>query len=302
MADCYPTTTQIVNPIDTRFEHVTLGVPDYNKFLTFTIVAGKRGQAPGELYWPRGVAIDEATHHILVANCYSNRVEIFSETGEYIYQLGVGELSRPWSIAIHGNSVYVCCWGNTISKFSLSDMRIVKKIGGMGSNNGQFRSPRKITTDPIGRVFIADTNNDRICVYDTNLDHLRNITYESMSGPYDVTISRDRIYVLCANSNPCLHVLTLEGDKLHSLITRGRGMGVLEPHFFCLDPLNNFVISDYENNSFRVFSPKGKLLHTIGREGHRPGIFNKPLGIAITPNRRLVSVLSDDNYGLLIFC
>ena len=130
--------------------------------------------------------------------------------------------------------------------------------------------------------------------------HLRNITHESMSGPCDVKVSRDRLYVLCLISNPCMYVLTLEGDKLHSLITCGEGMDVSRPVFFCLDPLNNFVISDYGSHSIRVFSPEGNLLHTIGRKGHQPGVFFHPRGVAVTPNR-LVCVSENENYGLQIF-
>ena len=67
-------------------------------------------------------------------------------------------------------------------------------------------------------------------------------------------------------------------------------MGVLQPYFFCFDPLNNFVLSDEESHSIRVFSPEGNLLHTIGREGHQPGMFYLTREVAITPNGRLVCV------------
>ena len=67
-------------------------------------------------------------------------------------------------------------------------------------------------------------------------------------------------------------------------------MDVLGPYFFCLDPLNNFVLSDYESHSIRVFSPEGNLLHTIRREGHQQGMFYRPVGVAVTPNGRLVCV------------
>ena len=122
-----------------------------------------------------------------------------------------------------------------------------------------------------------------------------------MSGPYDVKVSRDRLYVLCPDDNPCLLVLTLEGDKLHSLITCGQGMNVLWPDFFCLDPLNNFVLNDFDSHSIRVFFPEGNLLHTIGREGHQQGMFSVPAGVAVTPNGRLVCVSESKNFGLQIF-
>ena len=177
-------------------------------------------------------------------------------------------------------------------------MSLVRRVGGQGSNNGQFKYPRQPTTDPIGRVFIADRGNDRICIHDPDLNHFRNIMHMSISRPYDVKISHNRLYVLCPGSNSCMHVLTLEGDKLHSFITNGEGMNVLRPWFFCLDPLNIFVLSDRMSGSFLVLSPEGNLLHTIGREVHQ---FSNPTGVAITPNGRLVCVSDSKDYGLQIF-
>ena len=259
MAEHYPIAHPAVDHVE---HHITQYVLHYATCHTRVVATGKKGDDPGELNYPSAVAIHEETHQIFVANFWNDRVEIFSETGEFFHQLGVGQLSRPWGIAIHGDSVYVSCWGDhTVSKFSLTELCRVRRIGGNGSNNGQFDCPSQLATDPIGRVYIADRSNDRICIHDPDLNHLRNITVHSMSRPSDVKISRDRLYVLCPYANPCLHVLTLEGDKLHSLITCGEGMDVLWPEFFCLDPLNNFVLSDYDSHTIRVFSPEGNLLH-----------------------------------------
>ena len=71
-----------------------------------TVVTGKEGRAPGELNYPCGVAINEATNQIFVANYSNGRIEIFSETREYLNQLG-GELHNPWGIAIHENILFV---------------------------------------------------------------------------------------------------------------------------------------------------------------------------------------------------
>ena len=281
---------------------VPVNVPRYTTCHTSVVATGKKGRAPGELYRPEGVAIHEETHQIFVMNYGLDRVEIFSESGEFISQLGVGQLSHPSGIAIHGDSLYVSCDGDdTVSQFSLIEMYHVRRIGGKGSNNGQFDFPQQLTTDLIGRVFIADCGNNRICIHDPDLNHLRNITHQYMSQPYDVKVSRDCLYVLCPLNNPCMIVLTPEGDMLHSLTTYGEGMDVLRPYYFCLDSLNNFVLSDWKSNSICVFSPEGNLLHTIGREGHHPGMFSDLKGVTITPNGRLVCVSYNKNYGLQIF-
>ena len=202
-------------------------VPCYTTCHTPVVATGKEGTAPDELYWSPGVTIHEETHLIFVVNGYNDRVEIFFETEEFISQVDVGQLSNPYGIAIHGDSLYVSCEGDdTVSQFSLIEMCLVRRIGGKGSNNGQFDWPQQLTTDLIGRVFMADCSNDRICVHDPDLNHLRNITHPPLSRPEDIKVSSDCLYVLCPLSNPCMIVLTLEGDMLHSLIASGEGMDV----------------------------------------------------------------------------
>ena len=306
-----PAETQFKLQCDTRDLEVSISrlgeivpvvLPKYATFHLPTVATGKEGMAPGELKMPCAVAINEATKQIFVANFLSDRIEMFSETGEYLNQLSDGQLEGPWGIAIHGNSLYVSSsLSHSISKYSFTDFSLVKRVGKEGSNNGEFNCPRQLTTDPRGCVFIADSGNHRICVLDTELNHLRNITHQAMSRPYDVTVSHDRIYVLCPRNNPCMLVLSLEGDMLHSLISRGEGMDVLKPWFFCLDVNSNFVISDRGTHSIRIFSPAGDLLHSIGREGHQRGMFYDPRGIAIDANGRLVCVSNNKNFGLQIF-
>ena len=282
-------------------EHVPLTVSHYYTYHTSIVATGKEGGAPGELNHASGIAIHEDTHQIFVANRLNNRIEIFSETGEYLYQLGVGQLSGPHGIAIHGDSLYVSCWDHTVSKFSLTEMCCVRRIGNRGSNNEESIFPSQLTTDHIGRVFIPDCHNDRICIHDPDLNHLRNITHQFLSGPYNVKISLDLMYVLCPYHIPCMHVLTLEGDKIRSLIACSERMDKFDPLFFCLDPLNNIIVGDQDNHLIHVFSPEGKLLHTIGREGHQQGMFYEPTGVVITPNGRLVCVSWNENYGMQIF-
>ena len=120
MAEHYPITHPAVDPVE---NHITQYVPHYATCHARVVATGKKGDAPGELNGPCGVAIHEETHQIFVANCDNDRVEIFSETGEFFHQLGVGQLHHPWGIAIHGDSVYVSCWDDhTVSKFSLTEL------------------------------------------------------------------------------------------------------------------------------------------------------------------------------------
>ena len=286
MADRYP----IVREQGKRIclEHVP-GVPRYDTFQTSTIAT--------HIDLPYAVAIDEATNKIFVT---TRQVGIFTETGEYICQLGEGELDEPYSIAIHRDNVYVKdTRQKTVCRFSLTDMSLVVRMQlYFAIKNVQMTCAGD---DPIGRVFMSDYRNKSICVFDANLTYIYSINNRYISERFRV--SRDRLYILCHRNNPCMHILTLEGEKLHSIILREEGMDVIDPLFFCLDPLYNIVLSEYWGDLVRVFSPEGNLIHKIKRDGYKPD-FDYPSAVAVTPNGRLVCVSGNRRKsGLLqIFC
>ena len=80
---------------------VPVYVPRYATCHTSIVATGKEGSAPGELFVPYGVAIHEDTHQIFVANMTNDRVEVFSEMGEFLNQLGVGQLSFPYGYGLY---------------------------------------------------------------------------------------------------------------------------------------------------------------------------------------------------------
>ena len=89
-------------------------MPRYTTFHTPVVATAKKGSTPGELFCQSAVAIHEDTHQILVANYLNQRVEKYSLRREsssisHSFSMGVGQLSRPWGIATHGDSVYVSC-------------------------------------------------------------------------------------------------------------------------------------------------------------------------------------------------
>ena len=81
------------------------------------------------------------------------------------------------------------------------------------------------------------------------------------------------MYVITPDDSPCVHVFTHTGHKIRSLITRGEGMQVTQPFFFCLDAKKTIFISDYRDHQIKIFSNEGSPLHTIGEYGHQVECF-----------------------------
>ena len=150
------------------------------------IAVAKIGEAPGELWYPHGVAIDPATNHIYAAEgCWTPnfaRVSIFSESGEFLNSYTHEHMKALWGIAIYENNLYVTDW-MVHAVFHLkieTDFRLVTRLGSRGSGIGQFDEPRQLSISTNGNVYVADQYNNRIQILDCSLNPIREVTHPSM--------------------------------------------------------------------------------------------------------------------------
>ena len=277
-------------------------IPNYAAFQQPTVAVGKRGSAPGEFVSPGGVAIEAKSGRIYVADASNKRIQIFSQTGDYLNQFSHQHLIMPWGILLHQDSIYVTDLNyQAIFLFKLSDLTMIKRVGKQGTGNEEFNQTRQLAISPNQLLYVADEFNNRLQILSANLAFQGPLTHQTMTHPVDVKFSNNEIFVLSHDDNPCIHVFCLSGEKSRSLVTRGmRGMQVSGAFFFCLDKHNNIVISDYYGENIKVFSPAGDLLHTIGEHGFETGMFDSPFGIAIN-NNKLVCISHNTNFGLQIF-
>ena len=136
----------------------------------------------------------------------------------------------------------------------------------------------------------------------TELQHSNYITHQTMKRPCDVKVYNNQLYVLSDKDSPCLHVFSLTGEKIRSLITRDtNGNSQVKRCFsFCLDKKLNILMADYGANNIKVFSQEGALLHTLGdRQGWYKTI--TPTGIALTDNNKIICTSFNMYFLLHIF-
>lgn len=99
------------------------------------------------------------------------------------------------------NSVYVF---DLATPAGLTTFTLVKTIGGLGNaaRPYRFKSPTDIHVSESGYIYITDTGNDVVKVYNDKLVHLFNITHADwmiQSDVISVTTTLDNIYVLRKN-------------------------------------------------------------------------------------------------------
>ena len=106
------------------------------------------------------------------------------------------------------------------------------------------------------------------------------------------------MYVLSFQDSPCLHVFSLTGEKLRSLIKcdyEGNAH-VRRCYSFCLDKKLNILVSDTHAQNIKVYSQEGALLHTL-EDTQDEDKTMRPVGIALTENNNIICISECTLYG-----
>jgi len=140
---------------------------------------GSQGSGDGQLNFPDGIAVDEAGN-VYVADRDNHRVQKFGADGRFLLTWGSegggdGQFYNAEGIAVDGaGNVYVTDWGRErVQKFT-SNGGFLLYLGtegtgaGRGTGDGQFHNPKGISVDRAGNVYVAETINHRVQVFDSN--------------------------------------------------------------------------------------------------------------------------------------
>lgn len=131
---------------------------------------GERGEAPGEFNYPTHLAI--AYDHLYVTDTMNNRVQIMPLAGDgeirVVGQRGLyyGNLVRPKGVAVDSdrNTYIVESYYDNLLIFNETG-EFLMPIGGVGQTTGKFYLPSGVWVDTFDRVFVADTFNGRITIF-----------------------------------------------------------------------------------------------------------------------------------------
>lgn len=125
--------------------------------------------------WPMDVAFDPAGH-MYVADTMNNRIAAFSVSGTTVTQLwtigtrgtGSSQFIKPWGLTYDGTQnparvLVTDTFNNRIVSLNATSGAWIGVLPiAKGTSPGQITLPQGITVDGTGKIWIADTGNDRI--------------------------------------------------------------------------------------------------------------------------------------------
>ena len=282
-------------------EIVQCEIPDYSLKKEPVLTAGKYGGGANELN-AKGIAFDESTELMYIADYGNSRVQIVSLKAEFVTRFRNDKLRAPWGIAVNNESIFATdVWHHAIFQFRKKDFKLINRTGTKGNKEGELDYPQGLCIDTNGDVLVADSYNNRVCVYSKLFKFKSCFGIGQLNLPRDVKMSVDRVVVL-DRSPKCVHFFSREGHPLSSCVSIGTEDSlVANPSFFCLDSAGNIIISDYGSNAIKIYTESGQHIHTLGREGNGRGEFIGPEGVCIS-KLRIICVVSDNpNYYLQCF-
>jgi sugar lactone lactonase YvrE len=155
--------------------------------------------------------------------------------------------------------------------------------GTFGAGPGEFAEPRGIAADSRGNIYVADTKNSRIQVFDTSGQLLRQLGSKGNApGQFNEPCG------IAVDAQGEIWVADTWNGRIVHLAADGRVMGTLGPPEDTLfgpravAATNTFVyVADTGNKRILRYDRQGRKVSEWGGAGSNPGQFVEPVGLAV---------------------
>jgi len=263
---------------------------------------GGQGSGPGQFQAPSGVATN-TFNDVYVVDSGNNRVEKFSEAGEYLGEFGglgsgPANFSAPAGITIdEDNYLYVADQGN----------KRVQKLGpngefiGLIGNPGTFTSPSDVAVDPKGNIVVADIGQNKVFRFDAGgslVDEWGSIGGGpgQFNGPRGVAVNAAGQVYVADTGNLRIQKFSPDGEFLTSWGSAGKGAGLFaSPAGVSTDPVGKIYVPDSVNNQVQKFGPDGEFLSAWGETGTKSNFFQGPVDVAVSFSAKTYVVDAGNN-------
>ena len=246
----------------------------------FVKMWGTPGTERGEFDQPRGIAIGQQGH-IYLTDQNNHRIVVFDRLGEYVHEWGSYGFSEgmflfPAGIAVASDgSVLVSDSGNhRVQKFS-ADGTFLGQWGEEGTGDGQFVQLEGIAAGPDSLIAVCDSGTSSFSIYSLSGRFVgrffsvlaRGVAFDTASDIYTAG---------------CLSGGVTKSDR------SGQHLGTLGPNLcvtdLAVDTGGNIYVLDYDLDRLGILDPSGNEVSSIGSSGDGPGEFDRPGGVAVSPD------------------
>lgn len=251
------------------------------------------------LLGPRDSALD-SKGRLWVADFGHNGIAIFDSAGGSLGGWGGRgsgdfQFKEPCAIAVSGDSVYVAdTWNGRVEQFSTS--------GELKSRApGDFYGPRGIAVAPDGRVWIADTGNNRVVLCEKDLTKPRffgkkGTEKDQFLTPVGISVGANGMVYVADTDNKRIQIL--DGDGNFKSRWKFAGWGPSTEGYLDVDADGTVYVTDPPAQAVARIDRNGRETRrwTADDAGQK---FAKPTGITLDSKGRVLYI-SNSGTGTIV--
>ena len=164
---------QFIEPssVELRSDGVVIVAGHEDRYQTFTTdgdlidIVGTPGPGNGQFNHPHGLAVDRDRNDLMfVGDQENHRLQVFNSSDEFVRELGDERFQHIHDVGIDRASGDIFVGDlelDTIRRFTSAGAELAT-FGGPGNGPGQFSGVWGMSTDSVGFLYAADTNNRRV--------------------------------------------------------------------------------------------------------------------------------------------
>jgi hypothetical protein len=209
---------------------------------------------------PIGVAVD-LSGQIYLSDSELGKVFVLGHKGDFMREIGPeGMFARPAGLTVDNGRLYVVdTLGHMVFVFGRADNSLLFRFGGNGGDPGQFNFPTNIFTDKDGLIYVTDSMNFRVQIFDKDgrfisaFGQVGNGTGD-FSKPKGIGVdSEGHVYVADAHFDN-FQIFERDGTLLLIVGSTGRSPGHMSlPAGLFIDRQDRIYVADSFNGRVQMF-------------------------------------------------
>ncbi|MDQ4078135.1 MAG: TIGR03663 family protein [Chloroflexota bacterium] len=235
---------------------------------------------------------------LVVADSGNHRILILEPDGEVVSEFGSfgtepGQFNEPWGVAVAPDgTIYVAdTWNHRIQHLDQEGNVLHLwgrnvDTGGPLTDPGLFYGPRDITVDEDGNVYVTDTGNKRVQVFDPEGNFLEQfggtgVEAGQLAEPVGIDIAPDGTIYVADTWNQRIQAFSPEYEPIQQIPVRAwEGQNITnKPYIEATD--DRLWITDPEAARIIEMDREGEILRVWGQFGTDAISLNLPFGLTL---------------------
>jgi DNA-binding beta-propeller fold protein YncE len=226
---------------------------------------GKKGSGDGQFQFPYGITGDK-DGNVYVSDLYNGKISIFTPKGKFIKYFTdenkkADFVKSPGGLRISGKKIYITdIQQNKVMVYSLDGKKLLE-ITTATAKDDTLNAPNAVTVDDDQNIYVSDTGNQRLLVFDKNGKFKRLINGSTdgkgdskFVNPRGIGVLGNGVVLMVDNMTHFVHGFDKDGKQVYQF----GGLGSDKEQFYLpnglfVDEKGEIFITDTVNQRIALY-------------------------------------------------